>query len=239
MQLTPRTLGMALGACLAGGLVVGAATVISPSIGVINPTPEAAALSPAYSEAELGDIQVTYPTPSMRVATPMSAATPPDAQPNAPLSTTAPTSASTPTLPAPKATPTASQVTKDPSSRDRTKPTATKTSTPTRPTLPPTQAPKPTAIAPAVQGSATHPLHDWKLPHLGIGVTDISAPTLSSGARVHVTVMCSPSSACNASGTSLAISPEATHVSVTWSAPADSKWPAWSLTRAYMGSAAG
>lgn len=216
MQLTPRTLGMALGACLAGGLVVGFVTVISPSVGVSDPSPEAAAASPAYSEAELGDVQVTFPTPSMRVATPTSAATPPDAEPSAPLSTTAPTSASTPPSPAPKATPTAAH-----------------TSTPTRSTPPPAQAPRPKAIAPAVQRSAPHPLHGWKPPNLGVGVTDISAPALSSGARVHVTVMCTPSSACSAAGSSLKIAPDASTVSVTWSVPPDAKWDSWVATGAY------
>lgn len=239
MQLTPRTLSMALGACLAGGLVVGAAMVIGPGVGVTDPSPEAAASSPAYSEAELGDVQVTFPTPSMRVATPSSAGTPLDARPSAPLSTTAPTSASTPPSPTPKATPAPSPVSNDASSRDRTKPTAAHTSTPTRPTPPSARSPRPKAIAPAARRSAPHPLHGWKPPHLGVGVTDISAPALSSGALVHVTVMCSPSSACAASGNSLTITSEATQVSATWSSPSVAHWRAWMKSSGFHAAATG
>ena len=233
MQLTPRTLGMALGGCLAGGLVVGVATVISPSIGITQPTPEAGSSLPAYSEAELGDMQVTYPTPSMRVAAPTSTPVVPTAASASPLPTTTPTFASSPPRLKAMAPPTASEVTEAATSRHKPEPTPMHTSTSSISTPLPAAAPKPKVHAAPVQRSNPKPLHHWKPPHLAVGVTDISAPALSSGAGVHVTVMCTPSTGCTATGRSLTVTPDALRVSVTWSARPVSRWRAWSDTSAY------
>ncbi len=239
MQLTPRTLGIALGACMAGGLVVGIAMAIGPSVGTNDARQDAAGSSAAYSKAELGDAQVTYPTPSMRVAAPTSTPTLPAVASSSPLPKAKPTIASASSTPPPNEIPTAPEVTKTAGSWDKPQPTATRASTPIHPAPPPERVPKPKVNSIAVQRSAPEPLHDWKPPHLGVGVTDISAPALTSSARVHVTVMCSPSSACNASGTFLTITPEATHVSVTWSGLSIDRWRAWTTSSDYNAAPAG
>ena len=68
---------------------------------------------------------------------------------------------------------------------------------------------------------------------LGVGETNIAAPKLSSGARADVTVMCTPSAACSAAGSFVTITPEASMVSVTWSAPARNNWRSWTVSRSY------
>lgn len=237
MQLTPRTLGMALGACLAGGLVVGVATVFSSSVGSTDPGQDSAASSPAYSEAELGDVQVTFPTPTMSLDAPTSAPNPSLAPPSSPLPTATSTIASAPPSPAPRATPTASRATKAASRSGKPEPIATHTSTPEIPTQP--LVPRPKTNAASVHRSKPQPLHHWMPPHLGVGVTDISAPALSSGGRVHVTVMCTPSTACDVNGSALMINSEATRVSVTWSAQFVDRWRAWTASTSYRPRASG
>ena len=71
------------------------------------------------------------------------------------------------------------------------------------------------------------------LPAWAWGETNIGVPRLSSGQRADVTVMCTPSTACSASASSLTIAPDASSVSVTWSTPASRKWHSWAVTRAY------
>jgi hypothetical protein len=100
-----------------------------------------------------------------------------------------------------------------------------------------------TTQRPRAQHAATRtnpqPLDGWQAPDLGVGVTNVGAPRLSSGRRAAVTVMCTPSSACDGAGSSLTITPEASSVSVTWNAPEQGKWRSWSLTRVYGAPGAG
>ncbi|MDA2986528.1 MAG: hypothetical protein O2789_02225 [Actinomycetota bacterium] len=62
---------------------------------------------------------------------------------------------------------------------------------------------------------------------------------MSSGQRADVTVMCTPSTACGASGSSLNITPDAISVSVTWSLPANGQWRSWAMTQTYSAVHAG
>jgi|GEM_PF-3056462 len=239
MQLTPRTLSMALGACLAGGLILGVMAVISPTVGATSPGPEAPGAASAYSQADLGDVQISFPTPEMNVATSMPIPTPSATSPSIPRPAATTIGASARPSPAPTATPNTSSVTTAANSGDIAKPSGTQPAAPTRTDTPAKQTPRPKVKAPAALRSAPQPLHSWKPPHLGLGVTDISTPSLSSGARVHVTVMCTPSTGCTATGRSLTVTPDALRVSVTWSARPVSRWRAWSDTSAYTSPAKG
>ena len=234
MQLTPRTLAMALGACIVGGLLLGIIGIVTPSL-----TSASASLSGTVAKkmpaADFGDVRVTYPSSSPLIdsspvvhteSTPDAAPQPPTptATPSfsAPPGTTVDSGASglafatTRAKPDPNGTPRGPRETSAdparPKSSDRT-----------------SQLPKPrtTALSPRA-------MNNWVAPKLGIGVTHIDAPRLSSGAKASVTVMCLPSSACEASGTALTISPAAQRVTVTWSVPAGEEWRAWSVTRTYI-----
>jgi len=233
MQLTPRTLGMALGACLVGGLILGLVLVLSPSVGATGSSPGAASQAPDYSQAELGDAQISYPTPVMTASTPTSSATSSPASPSNPspvaTSTTAPVSPSVLSMASPAASPTATVT----GSQAVAVPNATYPAAPSNPK--PTAIPVPRAKVnvPAVQSVVPQALHGWTPPRLGLGVTNISAPTLSSGARVHATVMCSPSTACNVGGNLLLITADAMHVSVTWNAPTVQSWRAWTTSSTF------
>lgn len=233
MELTPRNLAMSLAACLAGGLLLGFAASIGPSIGATDSGPGAAGAGPGYSQAELGDDHVSYPTREFTLATPSTAPNPSLAHQTTPAPAATSATASTPPSPVQTTTRVAAQGTTATGSRDLTHPNPTRTTTARHPSPPPQQAPRPPAATPAAQRSRPQPLHDWKPPPLGVGAIDISAPTLSSGVRAHATVLCSPSTACTAAGTSLTISPEATHVSVTWSASSVRQWRGWSVTTSY------
>lgn len=244
MQLTPRSLVLILGACMAAGLVLGIATVVRPGSGASATTPDPSSSAPGYSPADLGDASITYPPPpspaATKVATPdvvdlrssvptpgisewpmaaegSGAGTPspsasglerPTASPNPRTTPTRkPTSASAKVQPAPQPSP----------------PTTSK-GNPSRTTQ---SAPRPSKRA------TPRPLDGWQAPSLGVGVTDISAPGMSSGARASVLVGCEPSSACAASGSSLTITAEAVSVMVSWTAPAKGTWRSWSVSRAF------
>jgi hypothetical protein len=233
MQLTPRTLGMVLGACLAGGLVLGIATVVSPPIEAGTPTPQSTAPTTGFSAADLGDAQVSFPDattgPGSPPAEPDKAASspvasgPPLVAPITPTTTPGPS----PAWWTPSATTVEAPATRKPRS-SRSKPATSATARPG------STSKRLHAGAPrAVRRSTPAPLHGWAAPGLGRGVTDISAPRLSSGARARVTVMCSPSTACAVSGSSLTIGPEASEVRVTWSVAATSTWWSWSASRSY------
>lgn len=72
----------------------------------------------------------------------------------------------------------------------------------------------------------------WSAPALRVGANDLTVPVLSSGARVQITVACSPSRTCTVSGSDLLVDPAASMVTVTWSAPARAGYRAWRVSRA-------
>ena len=63
--------------------------------------------------------------------------------------------------------------------------------------------------------------------------TSIAPPLLTSGVIPFVTVMCSPSRACNLAGDTLTITEGAQQVTVEWHAPADDGWRAWNAARTF------
>lgn len=101
-----------------------------------------------------------------------------------------------------------------------------------RETAPP---PRPTTDAtqpalPAPEPRRTSATGSWQAPTLRVGTNTITRPQLTSGARVSVTVACSPGAGCSMSGTQLDIAP-GTAVTVTWSAPARQDHAAWRASR--------
>lgn len=247
MQLTPRTLGIALGACLAGGLVLGVASSVGTVISARPTAPDASGTMRSSSATDLGDREVSYP-PTEAQSGVISAApeSSPAEMPETPV-TSIPSSSSGAAAPAPTSpTPTGSR---------SPAPRAATTASP--PAIHPANKPRPTSPSRALGNRMTNattprpraqhavtrtnpqPLDGWRAPSLGIGVTNIGAPRLSSGLRAAVTVMCTPSSACDGAGSSLTITPDASSVSVTWSAPEHGTWRPWSVTRAYRAPRAG
>lgn len=243
MQLTPRTLTLALGACLGGGLVLGTAAAVSPAVGASSASPGPTASTTNYSPAELGDAEVSFPSPttsaSPRSAAPSQLPSRTDGHSASPVTSTEKSTIEVP-VPTPTVDATATPL---PTSAARApRPTAVPAQTPSpkpRParTTPdpgnPVSSSRPHVQQGAVTRSTPEPLDGWRAPHLGVGVTNIGAPRLSSGWRANVTVMCTPSASCSASGSSLTIMPDASQVWVTWSAPASDKWRSWAATRSY------
>lgn len=223
---------MAIGACLAGGLVLGAATTFAPSLGSARPTPSAS----HYDEAALGDSQVSFPMPT---ATPPPAVVVPSATPTSESLTLGPASASadpvTSTSPEPRSTaphrsaPTVANPTTEPAWTAQ--PHAE--STPARSATSPSPGRPFQNSRPAVPAAAPVHLNGWVPRQLRVGANDVTAPKLSTGAKVTVTVMCSPSTACQMSGSSLVIDPAAAQVAVTWRSPGNSQSRAWSASRTF------
>lgn len=235
MQLTPRTLTMALGACMAGGLVLGVAGMVSPSLAATSAPAGVVDSDEDHASAELGDAQVSFPetsaSPKPSLAAPVVAAVHPvepqtvaSVSPSAIPRVTTPSS-SDPPLPAATraATPRTARSTEARPARSIQKPPNTGT--------PFTKARAP--LEPRTQRVATEVLDGWTAPHLAVGSNSISRPRLSSKAAVNVTVMCSPSTSCVAAGNSLTIDPEAQRVTVTWAAPDGDQWRPWSASAAY------
>ena len=226
MHLTPRTLAMALAACVAGGLVLGIAGMVSPTSAATPPAPASASASasslatPASSAAvvDLGDALVSYPlsTPPVGEATggaAVASASPGVSLPSAVGTPPAPPSMSA--IPAPS-------------------PTSTR---PTPPATPPARANatdgKARSIKPRTRARTPDEIGGWVAPRLRLGDTSIAPPLLTSGVIPFVTVMCSPSSACNLAGDTLTITDGAQQVSVAWHAPADDGWRAWNAARTF------
>lgn len=238
MQLTPRGLVMAGTAMLVGGAVFGIVTSLAPTATVTDPTPAPSA-STSWSDAELGDQVTTYPSSSSSLTATPSAA-PATASEVAPQTPT-PSVSSTPS-PSPSLTESAPSSSALPSTTTKTTPQATPRTTP-RATARPTTSPRPaqarteppaarpTPRAPRPTTRAAAPRSGWSAPVLLVGVNDVRPPSLTSGARVQVTVACSPSRACTVSGSDLTIDPAAESVTVTWSAPARARYRAWSVSR--------
>ena len=235
MQLTPRTLGMALGACLAGGLVLGIAGTLSPSIAVAGAPAQPTNSASTYSAAELGDAQSTFasdsPTSSPSPSAPASSS-------SIPFSDSASTSGGDFSSPTPstiaasaranasQGTARANQTTARPLGKPRAEepiaaPTPQVKTTPSR-------APRPT-----IKLTKPEPSGGWSTPQLAVGVVNIAPPKLTSGERPSMTVMCSPSIACVATGSSLSIGPDAQRVTVTWSSPNGGHWTAWTASSTY------
>lgn len=223
MQLTPRTLAMAVGACLAGGIVLGVAGVIGSSVAAGAHQLEASPTTTSPAGA-LGDSAITFPAPSETSAT---------ANPRADaLSTELPTpipSATTPaSTPRPKATtPDPSTSAKASAPTQRPRPEPKKSTSPQAQSSSASTAPEPTTR------KVQSPRGSWQPPTLGIGVVNIGAPRLASGARPDVAVLCIPSTSCSAQGSSLTITAQADTVVVTWTAPASREWRAWHADSIY------
>ena len=236
MQLTPRTLGMALGACLAGGLVLGIAGTLSASIAVASAPTQPASSPSSYSAAVLGDAQSTF-TGTSPSATPLqSSAVPPT---STPIPESATKSSADSASPTPSTITTTAPANESPeparAKRPNARPLAEGTiAVPKPPATTPLQPPKPTSKL-----EKPEPSSSWSAPNLAVGVINIAPPKLTSGARPSVTVMCSPSAACGAAGNSLTIDPEAQRVTVTWSTPRKGRWAPWVAIRAYSAHAGG
>ena len=241
MQLTPRTLAMALGACMAGGLVLGVAGMVSPSLAATG-TP-VAAVDPHEGQAStvLGDAQVSFPEISASPEASMAASTfgvvhPVESQAVASVS---PSVEPSNTAPSPSGASIPATTTAETPRTTRSPEARPVRSIPKQPEIgtPLTKASAPTELR--MQRAATEVLDGWSAPHLAVGPIDISPPRLTSKAKVNVTVMCSPSASCAAAGNSLTISQDAQRVTVTWNAPTQDRWREWSASAAYTRPTAG
>jgi hypothetical protein len=218
MHLTPRTLAMALVACIAGGLVLGIAGMVSPTSAVTPPTPIPTTRASSAAAVDLGDALVSYPlsTPPVDEATggvPVTSAPPASAMPNptqTPSASPSPSTTPTPDAQSNRSTPAATPQTR-----------ANATDGGTR-----SDKPRP-------RGKTPDEIGGWVAPRLRLGDTSIAPPLLTSSVIPFVTVMCSPSHACNLAGNTLTITQDAEQVSVTWQAPADDGWRAWTAARTY------
>lgn len=233
MQLTPRHLALASAALIAGGAVFGIVTTLAPSLTVAPAT----AATPSATEleavpTEVGDEAITFPSTSP-------APVPPSPASSAPVPSPTPraTAASSPAVDAPLPTPTTSTRSSSPSPRAHTR--ATPRSTPRATSRPRSSAaPRPAAPSPAPGRPVTRHVArhtsvvgNWSAPTLHAGANTIRLPQLNSGARVRVTVGCSPSSACQVSADQLVIDPAAASVTVTWWATARGGYPSWEVSR--------
>ena len=224
MHLTPRTLLMALTACLLGGLVLGGVSSLASA--AMPPAPAPALPSPlGYSEADLGDAEITMPTTSPTVSVPTEPPTQALVSP----------SASGPTVP----------IAPPPTSPGTASPRASKdVRSTTKPPVPPSAD-----SSPASRTTPTHSLgvpfdrqsgsravarprtlDGWKPPVLHVGTNDVVTPRLSTGGTVAITVMCSPSSACSLGGGTLEIGTDARAVTVTWSSVRSTRSAGWSAS---------
>lgn len=233
---------MALGACVAGGFVLGVAGMISPSLAATGTSAMAVEPNERHASALLGDAQVSFPDISASPEASMAAPTidvvhPVEPQAVSSVTPSAEPSSSTPSPPDPSVpatttraeTPRAARASEARPARSIEK--RPEVGTPfTRASAPP---------EPRAQRAATEILDGWTTPRLAVGLIDISPPRLSSKADVNVTVMCSPSTSCVAAGNSLTISQDAQRVTVTWNAPTQDRWRAWSASAAYTRSTAG
>jgi hypothetical protein len=223
MHLTPRTLAMALVACIAGGLVLGIAGMLSPTSTATPPAPSLATPASSAAGVDLGDAQVSYPLSTPPVDEATGGVAVPSVPPIVELPSavrTPPASPSMSAIPAPS-------------------PTSTR---PTPPATPPARANatdgKARSIKPRTRARTPDEIGGWVAPRLRLGDTSIAPPLLTSGVIPFVTVMCSPSSTCNLAGDTLTITEGARQVTVEWHAPADDGWREWNATRTYNASTA-
>ena len=192
-----------VGALIATILAGTSFSVVTTMADASEPTPMPAAAS------DLGDAAITYPAPTFS-APPLPVAT---AVPKPPTPTP-------PTSPAPTPLPS------HPSTPSSSATPALETPTP-RTSRVPSRAPsaKPRALA------ATRPIDGWAPPHVRVGPVRLPLPTLTSGAKVSLTIGCVPSTACTVTGDVLTIDPEATSVMLTWTAPGTATHTAWQASK--------
>ena len=235
---------MATAACIVGGAAFGVVTSIATAAQQQDQT-----LSTAAASSELGDEVVSFPLPISSAAPsssmPSLGSTPDpaipvdaaDLEPTPTVTVTITATPSDPSLPTPRPTnrPSTNASGTD-SARDRVSnsPSPRPSTQQTRPVVPASPKPKPTRAASTQAPEAkpnvvreTKPRSGWRPPALQVGNNDISAPRLTSGADVGTFVACGPSTACSVSGNVLFISPEATSVTVTWSADSANGYPHW------------
>lgn len=231
MNLTPRTLALAAAACLSGGVVVGVLGMAASSGTPTEPdgAPTASAVSRQPADGDLGDREVTFPRP-----TPSPTSTPPP-PPSRSTSTPSPTASASPSAmpsappsPAPSTTPSPCPTATAPTAAPSTPRASQPPSTPSTP-RPARPRPQPTP-APTLRSAQV--IDAWRAPVLHIGANRLSVPRLSSGARVGVTIACSPSAACLLRGDQLDIDPSARSVQVTWTAAPRGSWSGWQVSRA-------
>lgn len=221
---------MAIGVCLAGGLVLGAAMTFAPSLGSARPTPSAI----HYVEAALGDSQVSFPMPT---TSPLPAVVLPSATPTSeslmPVSTSAPAEPAASTSPSPSSIAPERSVAAvaEPLPEPSRSAQPHSTPTPARSETAPAPGRPLQSSRPAVPAAVPVPLNGWAPGKLRVGPNDVSVPKLSTGAKVTITVMCSPSTACQMAGSRLVIDPTAAQVSVTWRSPGNSRSKAWTSSR--------
>ena len=224
MHLTPRSLGLAAAAAFTGCTLFGILTSIDLVPPATAGTPSAATAT-ASAPAPLPTAATVPPTPlSTPAAVPAVTAPTPPSEP--------PAAATSSPLPRPAARSTsATTTTTAPGTRVPSRPRPSHraaTPTPGRRlvghTPAPRPRPRPTARSTSVTGA-------WAAPVLRVGANSITTPRLTSGAKVSVTVGCSPSAGCAMTGSTLTIAP-GTSVTVTWSAPARSTYTPWSVSRA-------
>lgn len=242
MQLTGRSLIMALFACVVSGAVFGTVTSLAraqqPSTPETVSTPSTPPVAPTIGPMELGDEIASYPlTTTSATASPSSA--------SEASSTSVPTSnAVTPTASASAVgTSAPAPVVAGPSQRPYGQPPAAAKRS--HPPNPPSVTSRPPTGDPGVPFAATttsrptpkvtRPVNGWHPPVLRVGDIDISAPVLNSGADVGMVIGCSPSSACILVGEALTITSDAAAVSVSWSAPRTRGYPDWRATVDWSG----
>lgn len=237
MQLTGRSLIMALAACVVSGAVFGVVTSLAhaqqPSTPQTVSAPSTPPLASTTGPTELGDEIASYPLPTTSATA-------------SPSSASEASSTSLPTLNAvtPTATPSAvltsapAPVVAGPTQRPAGQPSAA--SRRSRPPDPGPATSRPPAGDPGAPLAAattsrptpkvTRPVNGWHPPVLQVGDNDISAPALSSGADVGMVIGCSPSSACILVGETLTITADSLAVNVSWSAPRTRGFPGWQAT---------
>lgn len=212
MHLTPRQLGLAVAATLAGCTVLGVMTSLdlAGAVSADTPTSSSAAPSPVEPAAPI------VPTPASSPAAPP---TPTPAALPTPSPSPSPSIVSTPTLaPVPSPSMTATPTVKaSPPAKPLTARASGRTSAPIPPRRP---------VAPR----RTTALGAWRAPVLRVGSNTITRPRLTSGAPVSVTVACSPSVGCSMSGAHLQVQ-AGTSVTVTWTAPSRSGYTRWTVSR--------
>lgn len=232
MQLTPRNLVMACGALLTGGAVFGVVTSLAPAISL--PTATAAAATPAAGTGEVGDEEISFPASADPTVSPWPTPVAANPAPTTPSMTSTPTPAvrsSTPRATTNPSRPASSTPRPRATARTGSTPEARATRAP-RPTATPTRARRTSPTpAPAPSPRRTGVTGGWQAPTLHVGENTITLPRLTSRATAHVTVGCSPSSACHISDNQLVIDPAATAVTVTWWAPAITGYRAWQVSR--------
>lgn len=227
MQLTPRTLAFAIGACLLGGVVLGAATTVMPSLGSATTTSRAS----LGDQAALGDSKVTFPLPTPTPTEIASLPSTPRSRVLAPTRAwTDPTASTPPSWSPTPPHPTASAATRMPTPP----PGAVQQQSKAAPGRHATSQSSGRSIQnsrPALPAPSAAPLRGWVPPQLHVGSNDIASPTLSTGVQATATVMCSPRAACLMSGTVLDIDPIADRVTVTWHSPGNGQTRIWSTSK--------